>query len=97
MLKGGFFANKIDKVINNNEKVYYSNLKEKEVKKNTKSIYQKINEIFSSRNYIYKADVVITTNTGEVKKRVIGRNNKNLITDQNEVIPIDSIVDIRYQ
>ena len=97
MLKGGFFANKIDKVINNNEKVYYSNLKEKEVKKNTKSIYQKINEIFSSRNYIYKADVVITTNTGEVNKRIIGRNNKNLITDKNEIIPIDSIIDIRYQ
>ena len=96
MLKGSFFANKIDKVINNNEKVYYSNLKEKKVK-NTKSVYQKINDIFSSRNYIYKADVVITTNTGEVNKRIIGRNNKNLITDKNEIIPIDSIIDIRYQ
>ena len=96
MLKGSFFANKIDKVINNNERVYYSNLKEKKVK-NMKSVYQKINDIFSSRNYIYKADVIITTNNGDVNKRIIGRNNKNLITDKNEIIPIDSIIDIRYQ
>ncbi len=89
----GFFANKVDK--SNNKKVYYSSLKEK--KKNTKSVYQKINDIFNSRNYIYKADVVITTNDGTFSKRIIGRNKVSLITDKNEVIPIDSIIDIEYQ
>jgi len=100
MANGGFFANKINKNIRNNDDIYYSALKEKQVnedKRNVKSVYQKINEIFNSRNYIYKADVVITTNKGQMKKRVIGRNNKNLITDSNEIIPISDIVDIKYQ
>lgn len=99
MKKGGFFANKINKKLTNNETMYYSAHKEevKPEKTNTKTVYQKINAIFNSRNYIYKADVILTTNKGEIKKRLIGRNGKNLITDNNEIIPISEILDIRYQ
>ena len=100
---GKVFANKINKNIRNNESVYYSNLSETtnsidpKEKRNTKNIYQKINDIFNSRNYIYKADVIITTSSGEFKKRIIGRNSQYLITSENELIPIVEIKDIKYQ
>ena len=62
------FANKVDKKFNNNEQVFYSkedNQKEDvETKQEGKNIYQKINEIFSSERYVYKADVEIKTKTG---------------------------------
>ncbi|MBR1376437.1 MAG: hypothetical protein IJ565_01350 [Bacilli bacterium] len=97
------FANKISKVIKNNEEVYYSK-DEKDVISNDesrkikeKNIYQKLNSIFSSKNYIYKADVIIITKTGEIKKRVIGKNSQYLITMENELIPIVDIIDIKYQ
>lgn len=89
------FANRINKQIHNNEVVYYSkNNEEKVDKKSTKNVYQKINEIFTSRNYIYKADVVIKTRNGTLSKRVIGKNSNHLITSDNELIPISEIIDI---
>mgnify|MGYP001126867138 CR=1 FL=1 len=55
---------------------------------------KKINKIFTSTNYIYKADVKITTDTEVLIKKVIGKNNKNIITLDNKLIPIDIIKDI---
>ena len=99
------FANKIDKQLNNNESVYYGNdvrgVKE-ETKKNTDktplsgNINQKINTIFNSPNYIYKADVEIKVNGKTVKKRIIGKNNTHLITFDNELILISDIEDINF-
>ena len=88
------FQNKIDKKINNNERVYYSNNKKEEVIAN-KTILQKINEIFSSPNYIYKANVEITLKDKKVTKRIIGRNKNYIITMDNTLIPISDIVDIK--
>lgn len=95
---GKMYVNKIDKKIKNNETMFYS-------KGNTstdnivsgKNIYQKINKVFNSRNYIYKADLILVTKAGEVSKRVIGRNNNYLITDKGDMIPITDILDIKYQ
>ena len=95
---GELFVNKINRTIKNNESVYYSKNNSEIVKntvKYTKNIYQKINDIFKSKNYIYKADVLIKTNNGEFNKIVIGRNNKHLITNESELIPIADILDIR--
>lgn len=94
------FANKVDKKFNNNEQVFYSkedNQKEDvETKQEGKNIYQKINEIFSSERYVYKADVEIKTKTGIIKAKVIGKNKTHLITLDNELIPITDIEDINY-
>ncbi len=95
------FANKIDKIIKNNETVYYNRNEEKKeepVKTNsTLSINQKINQIFGSSRYVYKADVIITTKDGVLNKKIIGRNRSELITMDNEVIPINSIIDIAFK
>ena len=89
------FANKITKKINNNETCYVSNSGKIEFNKN--DVNKKINDIFNSSNYIYRANVLITLKSGEVTKKIIGKNNNALITIDNELIPIDDIIDIKAQ
>lgn len=92
---GKLFINKINKAIKNNENLYYGKNNEDIKIEKYPNISKKINDIFKSKNYIYKADVIIKTNKGELKKTIIGRNSKNLITNESELIPIDDILDIR--
>ena len=98
------YANKIEKNIENNKEYVVSKNEEKKetnnISENTsieKNINQKINEIFSSYKYVYKADVVITTDEGEIVKNIIGKNGNNLITMDNELIDINSIKDIKFK
>lgn len=93
------FQNNVNKKFNNNSSVYYSSndnrsLNTQEVKDN-RTILQKINEIFSSPNYVYKANVEISLKDKKVTKRIIGRNKDFLITMDNTLIPIRDIVDIK--
>jgi len=97
------FHNKIDKSFNNNKNVFYSknnsensqdsNVSEKTI--DTKNTLQKINEIFSSPNYVYKANVEITLKDKKITKRIIGRNKNYIITMDNDLIPIMDIIDIK--
>ena len=90
------FHNKIDKKIDNNRSVYYSNNNyQEEQSVDTRSVLQKINDIFSSPNYVYKANVEITLKDKKVTKRIIGRNKDYIITMDNDLILINDIVDIR--
>lgn len=100
------FHNSIDKKLTNNEDIFYSVkenkdiIKDNKVNKNlnvNKSIRTKINEIFASSSYVYKASVVIKTKDNTINKRIIGRNSKYLITMDNEKIDIDSIIDIEIE
>ena len=99
----GVFPGKVKKDSGNNKKVFYSNKNENDIKENSienipkteKNIKQKINTIFNSPNYIYKADVEIKLKNEIITKRIIGRNNINLITMENELIPIKDIIDIK--
>lgn len=101
------FANKVDKNAGNNENVFYSDHDNKvydkiEDKVNSvgapkKNINQKINDIFNSPNYIYKADVTIKLKNETITKRIVGRNSTHLITMENELIPISDIVDINIK
>lgn len=105
------FANAYDKEFHNNECVYYSketeldedttSVKEKkdgEKASNapTKNIYQKLNEIFSSEKYVYKAEVNIKTKAGKIKTKIIGQNRTHIITMDDELIPITDIEDISF-
>lgn len=58
------------------------------------SIDKKINNIFNSSDYVYKADVTIITDKETLQRRIIARNRNNLITINNEYIPISIIRDI---
>lgn len=93
------FHNKINKELKNNEKFYYSNndsnTYDRKIDTSEKNILQKINEIFSSPNYVYKANVEITLKDKKITKRIIGRNKDFIITMDNMLIPINDIIDIR--
>lgn len=102
------YHNTIDKDINNNEKMYStmynSTMHNNDRKisnnnifinnKNNYTIEQKIYNIFNSPNYIYKIDVTIVTDKGKTNKRIVGKTKTNLITMDNEYIPINTIRDI---
>lgn len=94
------YHNKIEKDLNNNKKVFSTLEKEEERKsininnKNNYTVEQKIYNIFNSPNYIYKIDVVIVTDTSKEIKRIVGKTKTNLITMNNEYIPINTIRDI---
>lgn len=86
------FRNNTNKTFNNNKNVFYS----KDISNtNTKDIYQKINDIFSSPSYIYKANVEISLKDKTIIKRIIGRNKDFLITMDNDLIKITDILDIK--
>ena len=103
------FANPQQKQFNNNEKVYYSNedvrndnresnLSDQIGVRNieSKNIYHKLNDIFSSERYVYKADVDIITKNGKIRTKVIGQNRTHVITMDNQLISIGDIEDIKF-
>lgn len=105
----GVFANKIEKELNNNEKVFCSfnnNVGDRSINQEQKvgnttykqglNINQKINNIFNSPRYVYKAEVNITTRDGLITRKIIGQNSTHLITIDNELIPISDIKDIDF-
>lgn len=89
------FVNKFDKEFRNNEKVFYSrgNNINREFEK--VDVRKKINDIFRSNDFIYKADVVINLRDRKLNTTIIARNNSSLITMDNEVIKISDILDIK--
>ena len=101
------YQNTIDKDISNNDKYYYSANKAEnnnEVKADNKhkvvkpnNINKKINEIFASPTYVYKANVEVTTKDSTITTKIIGRNKSYLITMDNKTIPINDIVDIKLK
>lgn len=96
------YQTKINKVVPSIQKVYSSiddrretPIEESRVSRYSNiSIDQKIDNIFKSPDYVYKADVTIITDTEKVQKRIIARNKNNIITIDNEYIPISLIRDI---
>ena len=91
------YHTKINKSANSIQKIYSSinNQEERKEKQYSNiSIDKKINNIFNDNNFVYKADVTIVTDTDTMKKRIVARNKNNIITIDNEYIPISIIRDI---
>jgi hypothetical protein len=93
------YQNKINKTINSSRKVYSTidnnnTTINSDIRYPSISIDKKIDNIFKSHDYVYKVDVTIITDNETLKKRIVARNNNNLITINNEYIPISIIRDI---
>ena len=96
--KPKMYQNRINKEMHNNRLVYNS------YDKNDKNIYnevvdsneirKKINNIISANNFIYSKMVHIVIGNEVITRKIIGIYNNNLITIDNEYIPIDNIKDI---
>ena len=98
--KPEMYRGNIKKEFNNNRSVYasYNNGNNNEFKVyDTGIVRKKINEIFNSDSFIYRTKVKMMIDNQIVIKKVIGVYNDNLVTIDNEYIPINIIGDInRY-
>lgn len=87
------FANKINEDIKNIQDVFYGNERNNKKDDNI-SIIKKINNIFASKNHVYKSRVRITIKDNILEKVIVGKTNVNLITIDGELIKITDIEDI---
>ncbi len=81
----------------NNAQEYFYSLNTKQISKPENrriDIKEKINKLFQSNKFIYKIKVIVTTSTGEKETTIIGKTNNDLITINNDLIPISDIIDI---
>lgn len=90
------FKGKVGKAKNQKQSIL-NTYKEEVVISNDKNIDEQIDDIFSSENYVYKADVQITMVDGDIiKKTIIGRTNNSLITMDDELIDVKNISQIDF-
>lgn len=95
------FVNKNTGIIKNNEEFYYGkdniNNETKIIDNNMKDILirKKIDDIFNSSSFIYKARVIITTKDNDKEYTLIGRDKNKLLTIDNETILISDVLDIK--
>ena len=81
--------------INNNRSIYASYKDSGEVRVyDTSDVRKKINDIFTSSNFIYRTKVNIVVDNEILSKKIVGLYNDNLVTIDNEQIPINIINDI---
>lgn len=96
------YVNKKSSKSVNNEEVFYSNQKqnlkvknEETIKVNNLLIQKKINDIFSSPNFVYKVKVnVVLKDGGEKVLTLIAKTNDSVLTIDDKVIPIKDILRI---
>ena len=87
------YVSPIDKDLRNNKDMYYSRLLDP--KKDTKDIMKEIDQIFHSKNFVYKSKVEITTSDGLIETTIVGKNQTSLLTLDGQSIPISTIKDIK--
>ncbi|MEG0794624.1 MAG: hypothetical protein RSF02_00910 [Bacilli bacterium] len=87
------FANPINKEINNVQEMFYGK-ENRNIKHNGLSINTKINNIFRSKEHVYKSKVRITFIGGVEEEVIVGKTNLNLLTMEGKLIRITDILDI---
>lgn len=96
MKKPKVYINKIEKNINNNKENYYYRNNDYKKDFSPVNIKEKINDIFSSEDFVYKSNVIIILKNGkEIKDELIAIKNNELILLNNDKINIDIIEDIK--
>lgn len=87
------YVNPIDKKFDNVQSIYDGKVLDRSKESNV-SLSTKINNIFSSRDFVYKKRVRITTINGKEEKVIVGKTNDALLTLNGERIKINDIYDI---
>jgi len=83
------------KEFHNNKTIYASyNDNNMSTFNDTNDIRKKINNIFNSSNFIYRTKVNIVIGNQILSKKIVWLYNNNLVTIDNEHIPINIINDI---
>lgn len=81
------FQNRIINSIDNNDRFFYGGAKD--IRNNITSV----DDLFKP-NEIYRTNTKIVLRDRTVEKKIIGRTQNNLITIDNEIIPIKDIIQI---
>ena len=92
MEKPRVYANPINKKIDNVQDLFRSDKDSRSI--NPVDVNKKINEIFASRNHVYKSKVKITLKDKVIEKEIVGKTNINLLTLDGDLIRITDILDI---
>ncbi len=87
------YSNPIDKEIKNNKEYYYSREQSRDYK-SPKEINKMINQIFASKDFVYKKKIRITTFDNQLEVNLVGRTNNNLLTLDNQKIALNEIINI---
>lgn len=87
------YVNPIDKKFDNVQNIYTGQFQDRSGEKDI-SLTSKINNIFSSKDFVYKKRVLITTINGKKEKIIVGKTNNALLTLSGEKININDIYDI---
>ena len=85
------YKNLNTKLIDNNKKVYY--MKE-DRSVNTTSVENELNSIFNSLGYSYNIPVELVTKTSTYHTSLVAKTKENVLTIDNQTIPIRDIVRI---
>lgn len=93
------YVNKINKKIDNNKEVFYSYKDNNEVEEENKKIdeytlQRKINELFRSKDFVYKKKFHIKTNNEEKDYIIIFKSYDYLLTIDGTKIMIKDIIEI---
>ena len=99
MNKPKMYQNRVNKEFHNNKVVYTSFDKSNHLEKynevvDSNEIRKKINNIINSNSFIYSKLVHIVIGNEIILRKIVGLYNNNLVTIDNEYIPIDNIKDI---
>lgn len=91
------YTNTFNKKIDNS--LEYISIPKETIENNTDlskySLNKKIENIFKSKNYIYKIKVEISYQNETTTETIIGKTKNNLITIDNKLININDILDIK--
>lgn len=91
------YTNTFDKKIDNS--LEYITIPSETIENNTDlskyALNKKIENIFKSKNYIYKIKVEISYQNETTTETIIGKTKNNLITIDNKLININDVLDIK--
>lgn len=91
------YKNNINKKINNNKKICYLkniNNQVEEIKENN-NIEEILEEIFNGLGYSYNIPVLIETKNNKYETSLITKTKNNIVTIDNDIIPIKEIINIK--
>lgn len=89
------YTNSFDKKIDNSLDYVRINNKEEIKSLSPNELNKKIDNIFKSKNYIYKIKVEITLKDKIFETYLVGKTKNNLITLDNKLININEIENIK--
>ena len=93
--KPKMYQNREEKEFHNNRQFFVSNDRENVNRVwDSNDIRKKINDIVNSASFIYRTKVNIVLGNEIISRKIVGIYNNNLVTIDNEYIPIDNIKDI---